>query len=341
MNHINSVVATITALTLSEKPTTYAQLPLTAQLRVLNSRVYAAKSQISWWTPHIDDTEKTDQFRKRAIAEVNSYQKAINSMLPVIKAAAHYRDDGSTAEIKFDTGYVDELGIPSGDEEYSQVAVTGHPHAWVMAGLVTNLGLDFDKVTADANAKLIIPDVQKVYDKAVGTYLAQLILIEHGLYQPPKSERGNQWQIDTIELATASLKLFQTKDAKSKRFLHQQLLAFCKPFEGFPLKVTSYVDGEAVVKSYSYKDIVVLWKQLEAIDAEEAEAEAEAKADEESKAEAKSLKADIKAAVRQAIFTTSVMAELVKATQQMKDAGLADDIISAVMKPIAEQLAAA
>lgn len=323
---------------LIEQPVTpYKELPLSAQLRILMSRAFAAHSQIAWWTPHIDDTDKTPEFRKRAIAEVNAYQRSLDSILPVIKAAAHYRDDGATDEVCFDTGYIDENGNPSGDYEHHDTAVTGHPYAWVQQALATRLNINFDNVIANMDSQLILSDLHKVYDKAAGTYLAQLILIECALYTPGNSERAVTHQTDTILLAANSPALKRLAKLTG-RMRDQTLLRMLKPFENFPFHTVTFVDDETITTAYDTKTLYALWNELEVLDSDERDLLEQTALDHAAKNETKSLVHTINETVRETLHATTVMTAISNAVTTMKKAGMSDEHINALTEQLTKQL---
>lgn len=334
--HLTNIHAALDQL-IEQPAVPYKNLPLSAQMRILMSRAFAAHSQIAWWTPHIDDDSKTPEFRKRAVAEVNAYQRALSSILPVVKAAAHYRDDGATAEICFDSSYVDEQGVPSGDYNFEDTAVTGHPYAWVQAALTLRLGIDFSKVTADMESELILSDLHKVYDKAAGTYLAQLILLEHQLYTPGESERAVAYQTDTILLAANSPALKRLAKLTG-RMRDQALLRLLKPFNNFPFKTTTFVDDEAVTNLYSTTSLYSLWNELEVLDAEERDLLEQQALDTEAKQTTRSLVHSINDTIRETIRNATVMTAIANAVTTLKKAGMSDEHIDNVTKQLSKQL---
>lgn len=335
--HIDNINEALNQL-IEQPAVPYKDLPLSAQMRILMSRAFAAHSQLAWWTPHINDIDKTPEFRKRAVAEVNAYQCALNSMLPVIKAAAHYRDDGATTEVCFDSNYVDEQGKPSGDYDFETTAVTGHPYAWVQAALTTRLGIDFSEVTADMNAPLILSDLHKVYDKAAGTYLAQLILLEHKLYTPGSSDRAVAYQTDTILLAANSPALKQLAKLKEGKHRQQALLRLLKPFESFPFHTTTFVDDETVTNIYSTATFYSLWKELEMLDMDEQNLLEQKALDAKLKQETRSLVNTINETVRETIRSTAIMNAIANAVTTLKKAGMSDDVIDNTTRQLTSTL---
>lgn len=324
--HIDYIINTLEPL-MNEGTVSYKDLPISCQMRVLNSRIFACDSQIKWWTPHIDDESKNDEFRARAQSEVDAYTNSMKGMLQVIKAAAEMHGDGVETEVGFDSHYIDEQGNTTGELVHEKVMVTGNPYAWVRNNIETSLGINFDDIEADFEAQFHVPDIERVFAKAAATYIAQLILAEAGAYSPPTSERGLQYVSDTILLAANSATLHRVKKSPN---IGKSLLQMLSVFDNFPLKQVEYEDNVAITRTYSRAQLVDMWNMLAETDDETLEAEQQVAEAVEAKQQTKDMVKNINQVTRDVIFKTTVASQIGQSAATMKKAGLSDELIASI-----------
>lgn len=307
---------------------TFADLPLGAQTKVVNSVQFRVFKGAQWWNQQLSDESNTDQFRKRAASEVNARERCIPSLQDFLTRASHF-SSGVDQEVARDTSYADEEGI-SGDIEYVVQTMSGNPYAWAKASLMeAGCWNEFIAPSDEPLAPLLF-NVEKVYTRFAARYAATCLLIEFGLLVP----RDDDTPSDMVMIAALSqqLKLLSKTGSFIRLF---------EEFKSSPFRATQYVDGTARVTQYTQKDLVDLWRQAIVLDREDAEAAAEAQAEADAKAERKALVSDIRSTVRTAVTAAVVMQTMTAACSEMKSAGVADEAIQQLMAGVMAKLGVA
>ena len=336
MNRITSITTSLKDIT-ANGVGKFSTLDLTSQLRVMNSRIWTIKSN-SFWLDILNDEETDPVFRKRAVAEVNIRNRCIDSMLPVIKAASHFTDDGVFSEVKRDAGFVDEEGNEVDDIAYDTEVVAGHPHAWVAAGLTKSFGIDFDQVTADHNQTVFLFEVEKTYRKAAAQYAATLTLIQAGIYRPSKSDNAQHKAASMIQIAACSSTLHGLMGMPTKA-QHRGVFELFDSFESFPFTYTSFVKDvkEPVIHTYNAEKLKAVWNDLVEQDVEEAEQQ-QLKAEAlDHKRHLAELKASLLAVTRKAETTHVAVSMATAGAAQLKAIGITDASIASMFGPILQQ----
>lgn len=345
MSHIDSVVSVVTAAANDQHD--YSDLPLSAQVKVLFSVFNRTESGMKWWDKQLSDDSNTAQFRKRAAAEVNVRNRVIGTLYDALNRASHY-SGGKEQLVGHDTSgrlEVDSLDDPIESYEYSTQVLASHPHAWAKT-LLQQRGswVDEEYEWSDEPLDPELWDVAKTYDKYAARYAAMTILAEAGLYTPP-SKKDDDTPSDIVLIAALSPKLAQiaTPPAGKKSRSVSQILSMIRgmivgAYTHTPLTVSYYKDGELQQQTFTAQRIVEVIRELQEADAEEAELAALAKEEADAKAERKALTRDIRSAVNSAVTTAVVMSEMTRAASTMKDAGVSDAVVEALMKSVMQRV---
>lgn len=339
MKRINAVIGTLQDCQAAGVGS-FDKLPLSAKLRVLNSRMWALLGNgVPFWRERMEDEEATPELRKRAVAEYNIRMRSIDSMKPVILAASHFVDEGKTAEVKFDNSHVDETDGHEVEELlHETVAVTGHPHAWCRDGLTEQFGHTlFDGVDSDPHNKLVLFEVEKSFAKAAAQYAATVILINAGRFKPARNERAQARMADMCFVAACSVTL---KNAMSLPNPVNGLIDLLNSFENFPFATTQFIKGqdEPVRQLWDTSDLIRVVKEMEEADEADAIAEQDAADAKDHKRHLRELTQQIASVTRKAETYTVVTSAVTAGVAALKAAGMNDAAIAAIYGPIMAEM---
>lgn len=309
MKRIERIKSTLRAC--AEKPTTFNDLPLGAQVKVVYSVLYRVISGRNWWQRIMEDDEQSPELRQRAAEEVAARNKVIPSCQDFLARAANY-SSGADEEVLFDSTYAGDEGT-TGGYEYVVATVNGHPFAWARNNLMENGVWDDSVPHSKEPLAPQLFDADKVYNKYAARYAATLLLMEFGLITP----REDDTQSDIVLISALSPRL---KKVLASDTVHQLFDSFAHT----PFTAVHYdSSGCAVKTSYNQVDLVNLWRKAVELDKEDAEREAVIA---EREARVKALRQQ----AEQAITTAVILKEIAALTKEMKAAGLSDETIAAV-----------
>lgn len=339
MKRINAVIGTLQDCQAAGVGS-FDKLPLSAKLRVLNSRMWALLGNgVPFWKERMEDDEANPELRKRAVAEYNIRMRSIDSMKPVILAASHFVDEGKTAEVKFDNSSLDEVdGHEIEELLHETVAVTGHPHAWCRDGLTEQFGHTlFNEVNADPNNKLVLFEVEKSFAKAAAQYAATVILINAGRFKPARNDRAQARMTDMCLVASCSATL---KSAMSLPNPVNGLIDLMHSFENFPFATTQFVKGqdEPVRQLWDTSDLIRVIKEMEEADEADEIAAQDAADAKDHKKHLRELTQQIAAVTRKAETCTVVTSAVTAGVAALKAAGMNDAAIAAIYGPIMSEM---
>lgn len=339
MKRINNIVTTVTAP--ADNPGTFDELPLSAKTKVVFSVANRILAGIKWWQPHIDDEDASAEFRKRAVKEVKARQNAFTTLVDFMNRAANYTSGKDTETCHDISGRldVDSLDAPVEGYEFSFQVLSSNPYAWAREMLLQRGDWPQDWQTPDSPMTPILWDIHKTFDRYAARYIALTILAEMGMYQPPQ-RKDDDTPSDIVLIASCSPQL-QLINSKTRS--HAQILKMCvamlrNAFGQNPLQVSAFKDGERVTQSFTIEQMLQAIKDAEELDADDLEQEKLEAEEAEAKAERKSLIHEIKTITRTAITTTVVMKEMATAAATMKEAGVGDAAIEAMMASVMTKL---
>ncbi len=318
-------------------PGTYNELPITAQTKVVFSCYSRVENGIKWWNEQLNDENATPEFRKLAVQNINERSRCMPGYLDMLDRARHYTSAASR-ETKFDVSNMDDEG--NGAEEYmfENVTVKDNPCAWAYQLLVKDQRWPEDYKKADHTLPVYLYDVEKTYSKYLARYMALSILAAMDVYAPPQRE-DDDTPSDIVLIAACSSQIkalaAQSTDKATARALQQM---FKKQFGKTPLSISVWDNGERTVKLFDSNELCALVNTALELDEDDRTAAAERKADEETKRETKAFTQEIKAATRQAIFTSTVMAEMAKSAVTMAKAGVSNDVIGSIQQQLMQRL---
>ena len=318
----------------------FETLPLSAKLRVMNSRAWALLGNgLPFWTDRMNDEDATVELRKRAVAEVNIRQRCVDSMLPVILAAAHFTDDGDTTVVKFDASHRDEGdGHEVEDITFAATAVAGHPHAWCKQGLEKQFGHNlFENVESDPSNKVFLFEAEKSFAKAAAQYAATILLINAGRFKPARNDRAQARMTDMCLSAACSTTL---KAAMTMPDPVAGLIDLLHSFENFPFATTQFVKGqdEPVRQLWDTADLVRVIKEIEAADEADTIAEQDAAEARDHKKHLRELTQSIASVTRKAETCTVITSAVTAGVAALKAAGMDDAAIGAIYGPIMAEM---
>lgn len=342
-NRVRNIIGVVTAP--ATTPGSFNMLPLSAQVKVVFSCNARVSSGIKFWDGLLSKADTQEFMKKRAVGEINQRMRVQHTLYDFLNRASHY-SSGKETEVKHDLAHMsidtapEDCVLENDEYEFSTQVINGNPFAWAKALLMANGEWPEDWQAPDEPLDPLLWEVERTYSKYAARYTALTILAEMGLYNPP-SKKDDDTPSDIVMIAACSSKLQEIARAKSQPLLLRGLKALLRTYYGtLGLEVTQYQNGEQVKRTWLADEIIQTLDDAISLDKADADAEAEQAEDERVQKETKEFQASIKAAVRSAIMTATVMKEVTDAAGKMKAAGVGDAAISAMMEGIMTKLTA-